>query len=104
MRQYYKCLFTAVCAKHDAYVPREDVGTLEEIWPGAEVRYVDAGHVSAYILHQSLFRYTCIHRRRNMRTHTHTSISINTNTYSSAYTQHSHPSNTFSLIGPRPVI
>lgn len=48
---------TAVCAKHDAYVPRDDVGTLEEIWPGAEVRYVDAGHVSAYILHQSLFRY-----------------------------------------------
>lgn len=47
---------SAVCAKHDAYVPREDVGTLEEIWPGAEVRFVDAGHVSAYILHQSLFR------------------------------------------------
>ncbi|XP_013189623.2 protein ABHD18 isoform X2 [Amyelois transitella] len=52
-------LIIAVCAKHDAYVPREDVGTLEEIWPGAEVRYVDAGHVSAYILHQSLFR-SCI--------------------------------------------
>lgn len=48
--------FAAVCAKHDAYVPRDDVGTLEEIWPGAEVRFVDAGHVSAYILHQSLFR------------------------------------------------
>ncbi|KAJ2942777.1 hypothetical protein O0L34_g14965 [Tuta absoluta] len=52
-------LIIAVCAKHDAYVPRDDVGTLEEIWPGAEVRYVDAGHVSAYILHQSLFR-SCI--------------------------------------------
>ncbi|XP_047511816.1 protein ABHD18 isoform X3 [Pieris napi] len=52
-------LIIAVCAKHDAYVPREDVGALEEIWPGVEVRYVDAGHVSAYILHQSLFR-SCI--------------------------------------------
>ncbi|CAH2052148.1 unnamed protein product, partial [Iphiclides podalirius] len=52
-------LIIAVCAKHDAYVPREDVGRLEEIWPGAEVRYVDAGHVSAYILHQSVFR-ACI--------------------------------------------
>ncbi|XP_073948306.1 protein ABHD18 isoform X2 [Choristoneura fumiferana] len=52
-------LIIAVCAKHDAYVPRDDVGTLEEIWPGAEVRFVDAGHVSAYILHQSLFR-SCI--------------------------------------------
>ncbi|CAH0595318.1 unnamed protein product [Chrysodeixis includens] len=56
---YDTSLIIAVCAKHDAYVPREDVGTLEEIWPGAEVRYVDAGHVSAYILHQSLFR-SCI--------------------------------------------
>ncbi|XP_053617336.1 protein ABHD18 isoform X2 [Plodia interpunctella] len=56
---YDTSLIIAVCAKHDAYVPREDVGTLEEIWPGAEVRYVDAGHVTAYILHQSLFR-ACI--------------------------------------------
>ncbi|XP_026314286.1 protein ABHD18 [Hyposmocoma kahamanoa] len=56
---YDTSLIIAVCAKHDAYVPRDDVGTLEEIWPGAEVRYVDAGHVSAYILHQSLFR-SCI--------------------------------------------
>ncbi|XP_059050549.1 protein ABHD18 [Achroia grisella] len=56
---YDTSLIIAVCAKHDAYVPREDVGRLEEIWPGAEVRYVDAGHVSAYILHQSLFR-SCI--------------------------------------------
>ncbi|XP_063833098.1 protein ABHD18 [Ostrinia nubilalis] len=56
---YDTSLIIAVCAKHDAYVPREDVGTLEEIWPGVEVRYVDAGHVSAYILHQSLFR-SCI--------------------------------------------
>uniref|UniRef100_A0A2H1VCW0 SFRICE_005088 n=1 Tax=Spodoptera frugiperda TaxID=7108 RepID=A0A2H1VCW0_SPOFR len=56
---YDTSLIIAVCAKHDAYVPRDDVGTLEEIWPGAEVRYVDAGHVSAYILHQSLFR-ACI--------------------------------------------
>lgn len=56
---YDTSLIIAVCAKHDAYVPRDDVGTLEEIWPGAEVRYVDAGHVSAYILHQSMFR-SCI--------------------------------------------
>ncbi|GBP39339.1 hypothetical protein EVAR_24320_1 [Eumeta japonica] len=56
---YDTSLIIAVCAKHDAYVPREDVGALEEIWPGAEVRYVDAGHVSAYLLHQSLFR-SCI--------------------------------------------
>uniref|UniRef100_A0A6B2E702 Protein ABHD18 n=1 Tax=Phlebotomus kandelakii TaxID=1109342 RepID=A0A6B2E702_9DIPT len=52
-------LIIAVCAKDDAYVPREDCSSLEEIWPGAEVKYLDAGHVSAYVLHQKLFR-SCI--------------------------------------------
>ncbi|CAD7006121.1 unnamed protein product [Ceratitis capitata] len=50
-------LIIAVCAKDDAYVPREGCASLEEIWPGVEVRYLDAGHVSAYVLHQKLFRY-----------------------------------------------
>lgn len=49
-------LIIAVCAKDDAYVPREGCSSLEDIWPGAEVRYLDAGHVSAYVLHQKLFR------------------------------------------------
>lgn len=52
-------LIIAVCAKDDAYVPREGCTGLEEIWPGVEVRYLDAGHVSAYVLHQKLFR-SCI--------------------------------------------
>ncbi|XP_075159420.1 protein ABHD18 isoform X2 [Haematobia irritans] len=49
-------LIIAVCAKDDAYVPRDGCTSLEEIWPGAEIRYLDAGHVSAYVLHQKLFR------------------------------------------------
>ncbi|KAH8371004.1 hypothetical protein KR093_005895 [Drosophila rubida] len=49
-------LIIAVCARDDAYVPREGCSSLEDIWPGAEVRYLDAGHVSAYVLHQKLFR------------------------------------------------
>ncbi|XP_054733441.1 protein ABHD18 [Anastrepha obliqua] len=49
-------LIIAVCAKDDAYVPRDGCSSLEEIWPGVEVRYLDAGHVSAYVLHQKLFR------------------------------------------------
>lgn len=49
-------LAIAVCAKDDAYVPRKGCSSLEEIWPGVEVRYLDAGHVSAYVLHQKLFR------------------------------------------------
>ncbi|KAL5289933.1 C4orf29 family protein [Megaselia abdita] len=49
-------LAIAVCAKDDAYVPRKGCSSLEDIWPGVEVRYLDAGHVSAYVLHQKLFR------------------------------------------------
>uniref|UniRef100_A0A2A4JX07 Protein ABHD18 n=1 Tax=Heliothis virescens TaxID=7102 RepID=A0A2A4JX07_HELVI len=70
-------LIIAVCAKHDAYVPREDVGTLEEIWPGAEVRYVDAGHVSAYILHQSLFRACIIEAFERSKKRWHNGAHIN---------------------------
>lgn len=53
---YDTSLTTAICAKEDAYVPREGCASLEEVWPGAEVKYLDAGHVSAYVLHQKLFR------------------------------------------------
>lgn len=53
-------LIIAVCAKDDAYVPREGCSSLEDIWPGAEIRYLDAGHVSAYVLHQKLFRSSII--------------------------------------------
>lgn len=49
-------LIIAVCAKDDAYVPRDDCTALQQIWPGADIRFVDAGHVSAYLLHQKLFR------------------------------------------------
>ncbi|XP_058062145.1 protein ABHD18 [Anopheles bellator] len=56
---YDTSLIIAVCAKDDAYVPRDGCTSLEDIWPGAEIRYLDAGHVSAYVLHQKLFR-SCI--------------------------------------------
>lgn len=52
-------LIIVVCAKDDAYVPRDGCSSLDELWPGAEIRYLDAGHVSAYVLHQKLFR-SCI--------------------------------------------
>lgn len=53
-------LIIAVCAKDDAYIPRDGCSSLEDIWPGAEIRYLDAGHVSAYVLHQKLFRSSII--------------------------------------------
>jgi Alpha/beta hydrolase domain containing 18 len=57
---YDTSLIIAVCAKDDAYIPREGCSSLEDIWPGAEIRYLDAGHVSAYVLHQKLFRSSII--------------------------------------------
>lgn len=53
---YDTSLITAVCAKDDAYVPREGCSSLEDIWPGSDVKYIDAGHVSAYVLYQKLIR------------------------------------------------
>lgn len=53
-------LIIAVCARDDGYVPREGVTNLADIWPGAEVRYLDAGHVSAFLLHQKVFRTAII--------------------------------------------
>ncbi|XP_039295099.1 protein ABHD18-like [Nilaparvata lugens] len=49
-------LITVVCARNDGYVPRDSVTPLADIWPGLEVRYVDAGHVTAFLLHQNVFR------------------------------------------------
>lgn len=49
-------LVIAICAKADGYVPREGCSDLEEVWPGSTVRYIDAGHVSAYVRHQKMFR------------------------------------------------
>lgn len=50
-------LIIAVAAMADGYIPRDDCAHLTEIWPGAEVRYLDAGHVSAFLLYQKMFRW-----------------------------------------------
>ena len=49
-------LIIIVSAKQDAYVPREGVLPLDQLWPGCEVRYIDQGHVGAVLLHQKIFR------------------------------------------------
>jgi len=49
-------LVIVVVAKSDAYVPRNSVKGVDELWPGTEVRYLDSGHISAYLLKQSVFR------------------------------------------------
>ncbi|XP_061541429.1 protein ABHD18 isoform X2 [Phycodurus eques] len=49
-------LIIVVQAKEDAYIPRAGVLSLQEIWPGCEVRYLNGGHISAYLFKQNVFR------------------------------------------------
>lgn len=49
-------LVIVVVAKSDAYIPRDHVLSVTDLWPGAEVRYVDTGHIAAYLFKQSVFR------------------------------------------------
>ncbi|KAJ8918748.1 hypothetical protein NQ315_015068 [Exocentrus adspersus] len=53
---YDTSLIISVCARTDGYVPRGGIATLEDIWPGATVKYVDCGHVGAYIWYRKVFR------------------------------------------------
>ena len=45
-----------VAANQDAYVSRQSVIELAEHWPGCEVRWVEGGHVSAFLMQQPAFR------------------------------------------------
>lgn len=49
-------LIIVIQAREDAYVPRTGVLSLQDIWPGCEVRYLNGGHVSAYLFKQNTFR------------------------------------------------
>jgi len=49
-------LVIVVAAKSDAYIPRDTVLSIEDLWPGAEVRYIETGHIAAYLFKQSAFR------------------------------------------------
>ncbi|GAB1601481.1 protein ABHD18-like [Argonauta hians] len=49
-------LIIIVAAKQDAYIPHEGVLSLKQLWPEAEVRYIDSGHISAFLFNQKTFR------------------------------------------------
>ncbi|XP_065204913.1 protein ABHD18 [Planococcus citri] len=53
-------LVIAVCADDDAYVPLKGMSKLDEVWPGAQVRYVKGGHVRAYVQYQKNFRLAIV--------------------------------------------
>ncbi|CAH0385932.1 unnamed protein product [Bemisia tabaci] len=66
-------LITAVCAIDDGYVPRDGVMDLKDIWPEAKIVYVNAGHVSAFVLHQKTFRQAIIDAYEKARIKYHSS-------------------------------
>ncbi|XP_074649634.1 protein ABHD18-like isoform X2 [Tubulanus polymorphus] len=49
-------LIIVVTAENDAYVPRDRVASLEELWPGAEIRNIKLGHISSFLFRQEVFR------------------------------------------------
>ena len=59
-----------VTASDDAYVPRQGATDLSKLWPGCEIRYVQTGHVGAYVLHHSFFRYFSIKQHISLLNHT----------------------------------
>ena len=57
-------LICAVIAENDAYIRRDGIAALPDIWPGCQIRVIkNAGHVSAAFSKQNEFRnaiYDCI--------------------------------------------
>ncbi|KAF5281104.1 hypothetical protein FQR65_LT02970 [Abscondita terminalis] len=53
-------LVIAFCAISDAYVPSQGCSKLEDLWPGATIRYINSGHVGAYLTHLNQFRSAII--------------------------------------------
>ncbi|ESP00013.1 hypothetical protein LOTGIDRAFT_213219 [Lottia gigantea] len=49
-------LIIVVAAEKDAYIPRDGLVSLDQLWPGAEIRYINTGHVTSIIFNQSVFR------------------------------------------------
>lgn len=45
-----------VAGRHDEYVPPDTAEGLHEHWQGSQLRWVDAGHVGAVLLHSGAFR------------------------------------------------
>ncbi|XP_059470116.1 protein ABHD18 isoform X2 [Neocloeon triangulifer] len=53
-------LIIAIAALEDAYVPRDNCTHLQDIWPGASIRFLKGGHVSSFVLYLDTFRKAVI--------------------------------------------
>lgn len=53
---YDTSLAVCIIAQRDAYIPKDGLSTIEQVWPGVTVEYLDAGHVGAYLYYLKFFR------------------------------------------------
>ncbi len=49
-----------VGARRDAYIPAESVQLLHAHWPGSTLRWIDAGHIGAFLFHRQAFLQAAI--------------------------------------------
>lgn len=49
-----------IAAQKDGYVLRDGIQALPDIWPGCEVRYLNCGHIAAFLFNQGVFRKAII--------------------------------------------
>lgn len=49
-------LATFVIASHDAYIPRDKIENVANIWHGCHVQHINGGHVSSSLKHTDSFR------------------------------------------------
>lgn len=45
-----------VAARHDAYIPRASAERVHTHWPGSTLRWLESGHVGAFLFHRRDFR------------------------------------------------
>lgn len=45
-----------VASRHDRFIRADDVGRLHDHWPGSELRWLDAGHLTGAVLHGDAHR------------------------------------------------
>lgn len=69
-------LVIVLAAEMDAYVPRQGVTSLVDLWPGVELRFIrNQGHVAAIIFQQGMFRQAIVDSlERNSRKYYNTGL------------------------------
>ncbi|XP_061164774.1 protein ABHD18-like [Saccostrea echinata] len=60
-------IILSLVAESDAYIPRDNVMTHQDLWPGSKVKVIPGGHVSSVVSSRHLFRQAiveCLEKHR----------------------------------------